>query len=544
MITSYLYHSPKGGARRGLSLFSILLFAIAAQAQDTYTNEHITNNSSDVIGTARYVGMGGALGALGSDISVISWNPAGIGLYRKNDIAITFGGTWGKSYIAEEHRGKGTFDQAGFVFNMGIDSETCPYINFAFNFQKKKNFNQNFYADNANINGLSQMDQLAELADWDDGTQNNLTGMALYEGFFGTKTMIDDEGKQQTYHYNKYGRSQSNMYTHHSEGSLQAFDFNLSTNINNRAFLGLTVGVDNLLYNGWNMYAEQNTSGQDKYYLNNNTRITGTGFNVKVGTIIRPIADSPFRFGVAVETPTWYRLKNSTIFSLQRGLSYGNSFREWENTDKDGYLFRFNLRSPWKMRASIGSTIGTTFAWDVDYEYATYSGTSMGYPDYVYNDGSTSGNMKDVAMNEFTRDIMRGTHTVRVGLEANATPNLAFRLGYNLSTSPFEKDIYYDQYTLNSAAMNHTTGTNYMRMGTTNIITLGMGYRSKNFYIDFAYKLRNQFADFYAFDTSFAETLNNTQFVRNNPNYADVTIDPVNVNLTRHAITCTLGFKF
>ena len=29
-----------------------------------------------------------------------------------------------------------------------------------------------------------------------------------------------------------------------------------------------------------------------------------------------------------------------------------------------------------------------------------------------------------------------------------------------------------------------------------------------------------------------------------NPNDADVTIDPVNVNLTRHAITCTLGFKF
>ena len=79
MITSYLYHSPKGGARRGLSLFSILLFAIAAQAQDTYTNERITNNSSDVIGTARYVGMGGALGALGADMSVISWNPAGIG---------------------------------------------------------------------------------------------------------------------------------------------------------------------------------------------------------------------------------------------------------------------------------------------------------------------------------------------------------------------------------------------------------------------------------------------------------------------------------
>ena len=79
-------------------LLPILLLApcsmLLLQAQDTYMNERLINNSSDVIGTARYVGMGGALGALGADMSVISWNPAGIGLYRKNDIAMTMGGLW------------------------------------------------------------------------------------------------------------------------------------------------------------------------------------------------------------------------------------------------------------------------------------------------------------------------------------------------------------------------------------------------------------------------------------------------------------------
>ena len=128
-------------------LLPLLAVTFAAQAQDSYTNERLTNNSSDVIGTARYVGMGGALGALGADMSVISWNPAGIGLYRKNDIALTFGGIWGKSRIDEEDRGKGTFDQAGFVYNIRTGSESCPYVNFAFNFQKKINFNHNFYAD-------------------------------------------------------------------------------------------------------------------------------------------------------------------------------------------------------------------------------------------------------------------------------------------------------------------------------------------------------------------------------------------------------------
>ena len=33
----------------------------------------------------------------------------------------------------------------------------------------------------------------------------------------------------------------------------------------------------------------------------------------------------------------------------------------------------YNLRTPWKFRASVGSTVGTMFAWDVDYEFANYS---------------------------------------------------------------------------------------------------------------------------------------------------------------------------
>lgn len=519
-------------------LLPFLAVAFTVQAQDSYMNERITNNSSDVIGTARFVGMGGALGALGADMSVISWNPAGIGLYRKNDLAITFGGAWGKSYIDEENRGNATFDQAGFVYNIKTYSEDCPYVNFAFNFQKKINFNHNFYADNPNLNELSQLDQVAELTDWDSGTEN-LEGMAWDNGFFSTGT----NGNGDEYRFNKYGSSLSNQYTHHSEGSLNSFDFNLSTNISNRAFIGLTVGVDNMRYRGWTWYAEQDyLTGKDKYYLNNDIHISGTGVNVKLGTIIRPLEDSPFRFGFVVETPTWYRLRNSTWFNMQRGPSYGNTQTdEWES-----YL-RFNLRSPWKLRACIGSTVGSTFAWDVDYEYAAYGNASMGYPENVYADGSTSGNVKDLGMNKLTRENMRGTHTLRVGMEANATKNLSFRLGYNLSTSAYNKNISFDQYNLNSYAMDYATSTSFMRMKNTNILTLGAGYHSKNFYVDLAYKIRSQKADFYAFDTSFTSTSNPesvSMVIVDNPLLANRTIDPVNVDLTRHTVTCTLGFKF
>lgn len=276
--------------------------------------------------------------------------------------------------------------------------------------------------------------------------------------------------------------------------------------------------------------------GGNNYDLSNDYSISGTGVNFKLGTIIRPFESNSFRVGLVVETPTWYRLKSSTLFNLDG--SYGNQWPE-------SYL-AFNFRSPWKIRTSIGSTVGSSFAWDIDYEFAAYTGTSMGYPKYEneYN-GSTSGNITDTDMNQLTRNNMRGTHTLRVGMEVNATKNLAFRLGYNLSTSAYEKNISYDQYRINSAAMDYATSTSYMRLGNTNILTLGVGYRTKNFYVDLAYKLRNQFGDFYAFDTGFTSSQTGDYvFLNNNPLLADKTIDPVEVNLTRHAITCTLGFKF
>ncbi len=504
------------------------------QAQDTYMNERLINNSSDVIGTARYVGMGGALGALGADMSVISWNPAGIGLYRKNDIALTFGGTWGKSSIAEVNRGKGTFDQAGFVYNMKTGSETCPYVNFAFNFQKKINYNHNFDAQNNNLGGLSQMDIWAQLTEFYQAQDDPYNPVELALANNANNLFFDNN-------YSNPYRSYSNRYKHHSEGSLQSFDFNLSTNINNRAFLGLTVGVDNMRYRGWNDYFEV---GDGNYGLHNyDIDVSGTGVNVKLGAILRPIEDNPFRFGLVVETPTWYRLRNSSRFYF-----YDDNGMDTDDGISD---LKFNLRSPWKVRTSIGSTVGSTFAWDIDYEFAAYAGTSMGYPENEYGDGSTSGNRKDVAMNQLTRDNLRGTHTLRVGLEANATKNLAFRLGYNLSTSAYDKNIRYDQYYINedypynSPAIDNVTGTSFMRMGTTNILTLGMGYRTKNFYVDLAYKVRNQKADFYAFDTGFANSeTGDPVFLNNNPTLADMTINPVGVDLTRHAITCTLGFKF
>ena len=145
-------------------IFSMMALAFTAvQAQDTYTNDRLTN-TSDIHGTARYVGMGGAMGALGADISVISNNPAGIGLFRRNDISIGMGAVVQDAPAVEgENRAHYTFDQVGFVASFGGRSAE-NHINFALNLQKKIDFRHSMIAENGQLGGYSASSTIPSLS--------------------------------------------------------------------------------------------------------------------------------------------------------------------------------------------------------------------------------------------------------------------------------------------------------------------------------------------------------------------------------------------
>ena len=123
---------------RYLMICSALL-ALPAMAQETYENARLLGN--DLNGTARYVGMGGAMEALGADLSTIRTNPAGIGLYRKSGVNLSFGFiSQGDANARLGHSTtKMSFDQVGFYRSMRMGERS--FVNFAFNFSKGTNFN-------------------------------------------------------------------------------------------------------------------------------------------------------------------------------------------------------------------------------------------------------------------------------------------------------------------------------------------------------------------------------------------------------------------
>lgn len=519
-----------------LSAFA-LVAAAQMQAQDPFNNYQMVN-TTDVFGTARYTAMGGAMGALGADISAISNNPASIGLFRSNDISFSMGGQIQdlKPYDADS-RGHFSFDQVGFVACFPNEGRTS-FFNFGLNLQKKNHYSHSFFLEGA-LNGASQANQLAGLYDGfytSEGARQAALPVTAFDAL-----LWDLPGgvriSPQSYDYNR-----------RSSGNLYGLDLNFSGNLEDRVYIGATVGLDFLNYRVYQQYVEYRNgsdgSVQD-YDLSSNRRINGTGFNVKLGALFRPIEENPFRFGITVETPTWYVLsQENSYYSFASKWDY-RGFDEQAQAHIYDYLngqgeytiyegpdenfMDFNIFSPWKFRVQAASTVSDFLAWDVEYEYAMYDYTKMGYPESYNSDGPTITMDKDRAMTNLNHASVNGVHNIRAGLELRPLKSFAARIGYNYWSKPMKDHATFDQ-SIDSYAMDYTLGTEWMNFGATNMFSFGVGFRHKAFYADLSYKYRAQNAEFYAFDDSWGGTAG--------------ALRPQKVNLDRHGFNVTLGYKF
>ncbi len=279
-------------------------------AQDTYLNEQ-TTSATDLNGSARFVAMGGALGALGADVSASSTNPAALGLFRRTTAVGTMGFlTQTNKSVAGEGRTHFSFDNLGIVVSLPINPEgTSRFFNFGVNYQKKANYNRAFTATNPFTGGLSQTDLMAELCNsWaytDDRGNTTFPSRLIGTAYNAWLFDADEQG------YYGYG-AQENTLTRIESGSLQGFDINLSFNLKERYYLGLTIGIDNMDYRSETAYGEVNLKDDgsgalrdEGYQLYNDKRIDGYGINVKFGGIVRPFEESAFRMGLAIESPTF-----------------------------------------------------------------------------------------------------------------------------------------------------------------------------------------------------------------------------------------------
>jgi len=382
-----------------------LLLSTEAGAQTIYDAAKFSG--SDLNGTARFVGMGGAMGALGGDISTIGTNPAGIGIYRSNDLMTSFGFNYKTSEsnfngsIMNTDKFRGSFDNIGFVYSSKIGNQTSlKYVNFGFNYHKAKSFNRDF-AMQGNLNNLSQTDQMANMSRGLNNADMGLDNLGINSAEAGWLSILGwngclihpDKVSSSTNRYIGFpGNDPSATYTSRERGGIDVYDFNVSFNVNDRVYFGFTLGAYDLNYTKNTLYSEFFPTSNDAVYflenseyaysLENFMRTTGTGVDFKAGLIFRPLEDSPLRIGAAIHTPTFYNLTmyNSAILTSNADVNNEKYIIPVNSYSIDTYnevngdaITDYQLRTPWKYNLSLGYTIGSNVALGAEYEYMDYS---------------------------------------------------------------------------------------------------------------------------------------------------------------------------
>ena len=512
-----------------------MAFVWPAAAQDTYESARLLGE--DLNGTARYVGMGGAMEALGADISTISSNPAGLGMIRHTTANMSFGFVSQQGVDKFDNLGTTnmSFDQLGVVFANILDDDDSS-VNFGFNYHKSRNFDQILSAANrlngASLNGLTY--HKAEIGSPARG------GFELGKNNQGDVMGWDGDLRAYTYSQLDYlnanvlllDPADHNFYAMDADefnfdrahrGYISNFDFNLSGNVNDRFYWGFTIGMKDVRYKGYSEYAEGfvGETGDLGYASYGDLRtIKGTGAEATAGIIFLPVEESPFRIGLSISTPTWFDLKSENTTLLLNSSKYG----AWdEGNTSECYEYKFF--TPWKFGLSLGHTVGQNLALGLSYQYSDYGASKNrvndGYDSYGNEDSFT-----DEPQKRNAEASLKGVHTIKVGAEFKPVPELAVRLGYNYVSAAYATDGVRDMK-LNSPGVMYASTADYVNWKGTSRITSGVGFRAGRMNVDLAYQYSLTNGDFHPMQPF--------------DGYVPVA---TSVNNKRHQLLLTLGYTF
>ena len=514
------------------------MMALPLAAQETYQDTKLMEN--ELNGTARYVGMGGAMEALGADISTMQSNPAGIGMFRKSQISISGGlvsqsgdnantslSYGGSNMSINGDKTNASFDQIGFVWAMRNGRNS--YLNFGFNYHKSRNFNQILSGANTLTN--ASLNKLTALKNNIGLNYDNSMAWTSVDDLYGQvlDKKSSDDGKSTVY---DFLNGTQYMFGNRDYGYIGEYDFNISGNIHDRIYLGLTMGIHDVNYRTNKYYTEDLV--QSNYSENwEQLKIDGTGFDVKLGAIFRPFEESPFRIGLYVNTPVWYDL------TMHNGADLTMTKPNGEQTSPNGNasVYDYKVYTPWKFGVSLGHTVGNYLALGFTYEYQDYTNIDNRINDGGYYDewgGYYDNSNSDEAMNRDTELNLKGVHTLKFGAEVKPIPELAIRLGYNYVSPQFKDNAFRDQ-SIQSPGVGYATSADYTNWKATNRFTFGLGYTYKNVFFDAAYQYSQTNGDYYPFmyyDNDKVSSANN-----NVPTATKVKFD-------RHQLLFTLGYRF
>ncbi len=502
----------------------------------------------DMKGTARYMGMGGAFGALGGDLSSISTNPAGIGVYRRNELGITMdidiqnATSEAQGSKNSQNQTKVLINNVGGVATWNLANSVMPNINVGFTYNRAASFNAhytglipnlsnsltNYIAGVSNNEGVTVGD-VTTFFDKDgyvtfDPYNPNDGGFAApwisilgYDSYFITPTGDDDQPNW----IGQWGATTKGQgaFDVVTTGGANEYNIAVGGNIANKVFWGIDFGIVDLDYSMTAMWGENLENavvdGDNRsavWKMTNSYVASGTGYNLKLGLIYRPMQE--LRLGLSCATPTWYSINESYIASTN--FQYNPTIPDMQedraitNGGQWG-INSYNFRTPWRLTASAAGVIGRNLIVSADVEWQWYnkmhfSNGGGGYYndyDYGYDDWWPYYAPAPVvfntdpwfATNADINTIYKSTTSIRIGAEYRITPRFSVRAGYANVSSPVRTEAK------DGSMLIYTSGTmpNYKMDNSTNYITCGLGYNFNNFYVDGAFVHKIMSSEYHAY---------------------------------------------
>jgi len=494
-------------------VFALLLcgLPLIINAQDAF--DVLQMSQTELRGTSRFQSMAGAFGALGGDLSVLTQNPGGIGVYRNSDLGITMSIDRNSTTAGVDKMTQTRFNvnNVGYIGAIRLDSEWVPNLNFGFSYNRLQSFNRHYVGGVINIpTSMSNFvaDEFVNMQGFDHDDLYSTDGFNPYFDEYApwaAVTMYDMPTKT----YGRVGIINSNgdymqglfgdgtigdaYYEVDERGHADEYNIAFGGNITNKVYFGLDFGILDLDYRSFQAYEEDMdyayVMADDRDLLaspitNHNTRANwglynylhseGTGVNFKFGLIWKPL--QALRLGAAFHTPTYYDMRDTYYVEASlRAYKDGNQLYAADKGSNDGYDYSstYTIKTPWRFMGSVAGVIGTNGILSLAYEYVANETMRIGddrdndYPDVTNN----------------VKTYFKPSHIIRVGGEYRVNPKWSLRAGYSYKTTQVEKGV--DNYDYNIA----TVGTNpaYQYDNAVHNITCGVGYRYKSFYTDLAY---------------------------------------------------------
>lgn len=415
----------------------VILLSVPAMAQTSFDAAHLYGR--ELLGTARYVAMGGAMGALGSDASVISQNPAGIGTYHQSDFNATL----------------------SFA---GSQSVTSPLLT-ASNPGQEGNFM--FYSKNRKSELSCSADMISVIL---CGGENNSPAYLNFGFVYRRLNNVDYDLDYIDSYSNGNDDEILREFRDHRTAKVNAFDFNLSANFEDIVYLGTTMEIlsTDVSSTGYFYDYYNRKTNSDRFYSENKWSVSqGHGINMSLGVIVRPVP--VLRIAAALKTPTRFG----------QSMDYEDNLYVCNEPDLDGDFYAsgtdYRFTSPWSSSLGIGLTAGST-AIDIECE-KHYTERSALYYDGLQLDAQGGCQYKNFA-------------TFRAGVETNVD-KFSFRCGLCHNGSMFKENAR--PYLTDTGFNDSRSEFQLVRPTTSNYVSAGIGYCSApdmlntQFYFDMAF---------------------------------------------------------